>query len=134
MAQVSFYILQTQQRQADFACRVCRKVATVEHIPLLVLFDHATALHAFDNALWQFDASSFVPHDVDDTLSPICLSQHIPNTFKGICLNLSAQQLDPLRFERVLEIIENNEDAKTIGRQKFKHYREHGAQPTIFNI
>jgi DNA polymerase-3 subunit chi len=134
MAQVSFYLIQTQQRQAELACRVCRKIALVEKIPLLVKCAKAAELEHFDALLWQFEPSSFVAHDVDDTTSPICLSLQIPDSFQGFCLNLSDQVVDHSRFERVIEIIENNEQAKNIGRQKFKAYREQGIEPVTFKV
>lgn len=134
MAQVSFYLIQTQQRQAELACRVCRKTALVEKTPLLVTFSKAAELAQFDALLWQFEPSSFVAHDVDDPNSPICLSLTVPEKFKGFCLNFSEQALDHGRFDRVIEIIENNEQAKAIGRQKFKAYREQGIEPVTFKV
>lgn len=134
MSQVSFYLIQTQQRQVELACRLCRKTAQVEKIPLLVKFDQASHLDQFDALLWQFEPSSFVAHDVDDPSSPICLSLKTFENVKGFCLNLSEQAIDHKLFDRVIEIIENNEQSKAIGRQKFKAYREQGIEPVTFKV
>lgn len=134
MAEVSFYLIQQQIRQLDLACRICRKSIQSAQQPLLVKFDDAAQLQAFDLLLWQFDSSSFVAHDVDQINSPICLSLQIPEQFHGDCLNLGQQIVSPERFERILEIIENTEAAKMEGRNRFKAYRALGIKPLTHQV
>lgn len=134
MADVGFYLIQSQIRQLDLACRICRKSIQTSQQPLLVKFDDINALQQFDALLWQFDASSFVAHDVDDLNSPICLSLTLPEQFDGDCLNLGQELVDPQRFLRVLEIIENTEAAKVAGRERFKAYRALGIEPVTHQV
>lgn len=134
MTQVSFYLMQDQQRQVDLACRLCRKTVQKETAAVLVLFDSQQQLERFDALLWQFDPSSFVPHDIDDFSSPICLTREIPAAFQGTCLNLSSSLIRHQQAQRILEIVENNEAAKVEGRQRFKAYRELGLEPVTFKV
>jgi DNA polymerase-3 subunit chi len=134
MAEVGFYLIQNQIRQVDLACRICRKSIQAAQHPMLVKFDDVDAMQQFDALLWQFDATSFVAHDVDNLNSPICLSLTLPEQFDGACLNLGQAIIDPQRFLRVLEIIENTESAKATGRERFKAYRALGIEPVTYQV
>ncbi len=139
MAELNFYIIQNDISQADLACRICRKSISTGQTPVLVKFEQQAELENFDSLLWQFDPSSFVPHDVvenaiDYAASPICLSLHIPEQFQGICLNLGQHAIDSTRFSRVIEIIENNDTARAAGRVRFKAYREQGIEPITYRV
>ncbi|XID74840.1 DNA polymerase III subunit chi [Alkanindiges sp. WGS2144] len=134
MAAVSFYLIQQQIGQLELACRICRKSAMTGRQSLLVKFDQQDVLQQFDDLLWQFDPSSFIPHDIDDPSSPICLSLQIPDNFSGICLNLGEGIVDPKRFEHVLEIVENDEPARAHSRMRFRAYREQGIEPVVHQV
>ena len=143
MADVSFYVIQTQISQAELACRICRKSFNTGQLPVLVKFEQQAELEQFDSLLWQFDAGSFIPHDVirndaaridDDSTSPIGLSMHVPENFQGICLNMGQHALEPTRFSRIIEIIENNTEARAAGRLRFKAYREQGIEPVTHQM
>lgn len=134
MTQVTFYLMQNEQRQADLACRLCRKIALTEKIPLLVKFSRQDQMEQFDALLWQFEAASFVPHDVDDIHSPICLSLQVPEQFSGCCINLGEDAVSMAKLDRVIEVIENNEAAKQLGRERFKTYRDMGIEPNTFKV
>lgn len=134
MTQVTFYLIQNEQQQADLACRLCRKIALSEHIPLLVKFSQQSQMMQFDAQLWQFEPASFVPHDIDDTHSPICLSLQVPAQYNGCCINLGDDAVSLAGFSRIIEIIENNEAAKQLGRERFKTYRDLGIEPNTFKV
>lgn len=134
MADVGFYLIQSQIRQVDLACRICRKSIQTAQQPLLVKFDELEIMQQFDALLWQFDPSSFVAHDIDNLTSPICLSLQLPEQFDGDCLNLGKTIVEPQRFGRVLEIIENTDTAKAAGRERFKAYRALGIEPVTYQV
>lgn len=134
MADVGFYLIQSQIRQVDLACRICRKSIQAGQQPLLVKFDDMALMQQFDALLWQFDASSFVVHDIDNLSSPICLSLTLPEQYEGDCLNLGQAMVDPQRFSRVLEIVENSDHAKVAGRERFKAYRALGIEPVTYQV
>ena len=47
---------------------------------------------------------------------------------------MSLENLDKSITESVIEIVENNETAKQIGREKFKMYRRLGIEPRTFKL
>lgn len=134
MTQVSFYLIQNQQRQAELACRLCRKTLQKERQPVLILCENRQQMETLDALLWQFDPLSFIPHDIDYPSSPICLSCQLPPQFQGICINLSGQAIQTGNVQRLLEIVENSEIAKAEGRQRFKAYRSMGLEPDTFKV
>lgn len=140
MNAVSFYLLNddTVNREA-FACRLCQR-ALSEGLPLFVWCESTESMKRFDQLLWTFQASSFIPHDIDDVNAPICLGLSIPESIlkstdrKVGCLNLSQHAVDAQLFDRVLEIIEANDAAKIAGRERFKGYKTQGITPTTHQI
>ncbi|MGH1400432.1 MAG: DNA polymerase III subunit chi, partial [Acinetobacter tandoii] len=45
------------------------------------------------------------------------------------------QALDQFHeFSQIIEIIENNDSAKQLGREKFKQYRRLGIEPQTFKL
>lgn len=134
MTQVSFYLIQDEQRQAELACRLCRKTLQKDRQPVLILCKNQQQLDTLDTLLWQFDPLSFIPHDIDEPGSPICLSRQLPQQFQGICINLGGQAVQASSAQRIIEIVENSEAAKADGRQRFKAYRNMGLEPDTFKV
>jgi DNA polymerase-3 subunit chi len=137
---VSFYLLSDDKvNQEAFACRLCQR-ALSEGLSLFVWCESLDAMERFDQLLWTFQASSFIPHDIDDPQAPICLGLSVPDAFlkaterKVGCLNLSQHAVDATLFDRVLEIIEANDAAKIAGRERFKGYKIQGITPTTHPI
>ncbi len=53
----------------------------------------------------------------------------------GLCLILTVRHLKPMQnFSHIIEIIENHEAAKVLGREKFKQYRRLGIEPQTFKL
>lgn len=137
---VSFYLLNDDKvNQEAFACRLCQR-ALSEGLPLFVWCESVESMERFDQLLWTFQASSFIPHDIDDASAPIFLGLSAPDAIlkstdrKVGCLNLSGNAVDTKLFDRVLEIIEANDAAKTAGRERFKGYKQQGITPTTHQI
>lgn len=131
---VAFYVIKTGLSPELLACRLCRRVGIAAKTPLFVRFSDVAALQAFDDLLWTFEASSFVPHSIDDVSAPICLGLIAPDQFVGCCLNLADDAADPARFERILEIIGSTDAARTQGRHRFRWYRQQGIEPQTFEV
>lgn len=125
--------------QESFACRLCQR-ALAEGLQLFVWCESVDSMERFDQLLWTFQASSFIPHAIDDPQAPICLGLTVPNVFLQStvqnvgCLNLSQHAVDATQFDRVLEIIEATDGAKAAGRERFKEYKQQGITPTTHQI
>ena len=135
MANISFYLFEkSNERQVESTCRLCRKLFS-QQAKIWLYCPDSNLQQQLDQALWQFDASSFLPHGVDDLQSPICISANLPDDYAWIVFNFSTQALEQHSgFNHIIEIIENTPAAKQLGREKFKCYRASGIEPRTFKL
>jgi DNA polymerase-3 subunit chi len=129
MAEVSFYILPTQSQHERllFACKLIEK-AYRSGCFCYVLTDTAGQSQQIDNLLWTFRAGSFIPHqlytgDIPATEQVLIGSLPAPAQWQKTVINLSSQCANA---ERVLEILDNSEATKAVGRERYRHYKEAG--------
>lgn len=135
MTKVRFYFFETrQERQVESACRLCRKIlATSQRIWLYV--PDPVQQQLLDQQLWNFEAHSFIPHGINDSNAPVCISAELPQQSGWICINLSQQSINNVQlFSQIVEIVENNEAAKIVGREKFIYYRNLGLELKTYKL
>jgi DNA polymerase-3 subunit chi len=87
-----------------------------------------------DEVLWQFDAHSFVPHNLAGEGpargAPIEISWLPPKNSRQVLINLtSTVPVFVNRFSQIIEFVPQAESDKDIARQKYKHYRQLGVTP-----
>ena len=87
-----------------------------------------------DEVLWQFDAHSFVPHNLAGEGpargAPIEISWLPPKNSRQVLINLtSTVPVFVNRFSQIIEFVPQAEADKDIARQKYKHYRQLGVTP-----
>ncbi len=132
MTRVDFYIVESPAPAAreTLACRLAEKA---------FLLDHRIYIHGrdpdhcqrLDQLLWTFRDGSFVPHEPAAEPVPDCpvLIGHgeAPDSHTGVLINLS-ETVPPFfsRFERVVEIVNQEEPVRRAGRERFKFYRDRG--------
>jgi len=137
MAEVSFYILPTQSQHERllFACKLIEK-AYRSGCFCYVLTDTAGQSQQIDNLLWTFRAGSFIPHqlytgDIPKTEQVLIGSLPAPAQWQKTVINLSSQCANA---ERVLEILDNSEATKAVGRERYRHYKEAGHNLTTHKM
>jgi len=119
-----------------FACRLLRK-AWAARVPLLVTAP-ADTLGLLDQALWTFEAQTFVPHvrlpgpaAALAPRTPIWLAEAPPPRPRpAVLVNLAADppaQADD--FERVIEIVGIGDAERLAGRRRWRHYEGWGVTP-----
>lgn len=135
MTNVSFYLFeQSDERQVQSACRLCRKILK-QATKIWWYCPNLAQQKQLDELLWTFDPTSFIPHGIHDTQGQVCISEHYPTSGEWIIFNFSDKTLEIKdTFQHIIEIVENNEDAKIIGRKKFKQYRQLNLQPRTFKL
>ncbi|WP_168382491.1 DNA polymerase III subunit chi [Acinetobacter indicus] len=135
MAKVSFYLFEkSPERQVDSTCRLCRKILREPQRIWLYSADPALQ-QALDERLWSFDASSFIPHGIDEPTAQVCISAQLPTKNDWIVFNFNEQALEQFaKFSHIIEIIENHETAKQLGREKYKQYRRLGIEPQTHKL
>jgi DNA polymerase III subunit chi len=123
------------------ACRVVRK-ALGNGRTVLVFSRDAQRLSRLDSALWTFSALDFLPHVYADSelapSTPVWLSM-TPAHDRDVLLLLDDETAPDFedwfeRFERVIEIVSNEDEDRARARVRFKAYRERGFEPRSHEI
>jgi len=160
---ISFYILSESKAQdiLGFICQLTQTALNKSSQSLLILIDKDDELlSTLDEALWSYDAASFIPHqrllhatisepkdasksvqENNEALAPVLLSSYMPADFKGIVLNTTIHPVN--RFmaatnnaqpTRVLELIKPDPESTLEGRHKYKAYQRLGYELTHFKV
>ncbi len=142
MPKVSFYILSSlsQLERYEFACKLIEKAYRNKQF-CYVYTDNQQQSQQLDNQLWTFRAGSFVPHqlyvgktpDYEQTI--LIGTAPAPSNWQNLILNLSTKFPENiLHTNRVLEILDNNEDIKHQGRQRYQQYNQAGFDITTHKV
>ena len=133
--QVDFYVLNgaAPQERWRYVCRLTEK-AYLRGMSVAILAPGADDIRALDDLLWTFSDQSFVPHKVCATepdahaATAVRLMQALPagDSFAtDVLVNLSQQMpAEPLRFARIVEILDGEPERRRLGRERFKSYRD----------
>lgn len=134
MPEVSFYILssKSEKERQYFVCKLIEKIYRSGH-RIYVLTDSETQSLQLDDLLWTFRAGSFIPHQIyngnhpDDENQVIIGSLEAPEGWQKTIVNLSSRNPEELNLcERLLEILNDNENIKAAGRTRYRHYQQLG--------
>jgi DNA polymerase-3 subunit chi len=121
------------------ACRLATK-AFEGAKPLVVYSPDRGTLSRFDKALWEFQATRFVPHCFADSPlapeTPILLAssgEALPH--HDILLNLG-DEWPPFfaSFERLLEVVSTDEGDKERARARWTFYKERGYELKVHDL
>jgi DNA polymerase III subunit chi len=118
-----------------YACRLLRKAAA-SGSTVAVLAEEAM-LAKLDEQLWSFSALDFIPHARATELSQparewtpiwLCTSAQM-GLGQQVLLNLSAAAPQSIEgFERVIEVVSQDESDRQNARQRWKYYAERGIE------
>lgn len=118
-----------------YACRLLRKACAVQG--RVVVSAPAPTLARLDALLWDFDPAAFVPHlrvtGGDQVLprlldTPIWLVDEVARAPHHEALVNLGDELVPgfESFDKVIEIVPDDEVHKLAARRRWKHYAERG--------
>lgn len=135
MPEADYYVLAATDYDSRelFACRLCEK-AVEQGLKVHIRVDNDADLNQLDSKLWSFRADSFVPHakiEEGQTCSaPVSLGvQVVPSRQTGLLINLATDTpSDVGEFDRVAEIVSQEEKILTMTRQSFAERRTAGWQ------
>ena len=121
------------------ACQLSHK-AMQNGLRVLLHTPDETITETLDKLLWHYPATAFIPHCRSDDAAanemPVVLG-HQQETFphSELLISLHTTCLPFFsRFERVIEIVsENEEDART-GRERYKFYKDRGYEMRHFDL
>ncbi len=130
MTRIEFHF-NTQERLVH-TCRLLRK-ARSQGFRVAVLGEPVT-LHRLDQALWSFSETEFLAHCTSDDPPAI---QQASGLFLGeqallrpdltVLVNLGDQvPVSYDRFERLIEVVANDEHGRSEARRRWKYYKAQG--------
>ena len=133
MPQVDFYLLQTgdENTLTQFACRLTSQIyRSGQHVYLHT--NKLSEAQHLDTLLWQFQPDSFLPHTLlnndnpEDPNTPISIGfQQTLAKRSGILINLATDVPKFYSdFERIAEIVINNEATKAQLREHYRFYQQ----------
>ena len=97
----------------------------------LIFCESAEQADFLDDLLWDFDDDAFIPHqivgtDEDEEITPILIvPPGLETPMRALVINLRST-LPPEGYERVLEIVPANENARGTARQRWQDYKKLG--------
>jgi DNA polymerase-3 subunit chi len=141
MTRISFYVLKGQQEEERqvFACRLAEK-AYKQGNHIYIHTRDAEHSEQINKALWAFRAESFVPHQLnseDNVEDCPVLIGHEGNPPRLMDLLINLNETQPLffsQFERVAELINDDTNIKTAGRERYQFYKQRGYDLDTFHI
>jgi DNA polymerase-3 subunit chi len=115
-----------------YACRLLRKAALKG--AKVAVTGESGFLRELDTALWTFDALEFVPHCFASapanmlSATPIVLCPELRDApHHQVAVNLGAQVPEGFeRFERLIEVVTQDEEDRRDARQRWQHYKSRG--------
>jgi DNA polymerase-3 subunit chi len=131
MTRVDFYVLQEQALIAryHFCCRLAEKAINHGH-HIVIAVDDADQATTLSEYLWSFKPESFLPHDLQtesDTSPIILVWEEVEDQHHDLLINLRDTIPDGFsRFERVFEVVVQEESCLTSTRNHFQFYRDRG--------
>ncbi len=134
MTRIDFY--HYAEDKLRYACRLAATVAERDN-RLVVFAPDEQLLASFDRLLWTYQSTRFVPHcratDSIAAETPVVLAsgdESLPH--HDVLLNLGTEW-PPFfaSFERLLEIVGNDEEDKAHARNRFVFYRKRGYEINV---
>lgn len=132
MTKIDFYVGKTNGLQARLllACKVITK-AYQQQMYTYIHTDSPATSGKLDDLLWTFSELSFIPHALTHTQGQqeriLIGHDHEPMENCGLLINLSNEM--PVffsRFERLAEILDQEEPVILAGRKRYQFYRDRG--------
>jgi len=145
MTRVDFYVLkdQCEEQRINMVCRLAEK-AVKQSKRVFIHTDDELQASAIDAALWRFREDAFVPHRLQDVAASahsgaipsapdtsaeavIIGSGSQPQTLQSVLINLSRTVPHFFsRFERTLEIVNQQDEVRSSGRDRYSFYQQRG--------
>ncbi len=136
MTKVDFYT--GSEDKLRTACQLSQKAMQNGMRVLLHAPDDDTA-DKLDDLLWHFPATAFMPHcrshDADAVSMPVIIGRddNFPHSdllisLHNVCLPFFS------RFERVIEIVSQDDEGAKLGRERYKFYKDRGYELRHFDL
>ncbi|UJP04518.1 MAG: DNA polymerase III subunit chi [Nitrosomonas sp.] len=131
MTQINFYSGTADKLLT--ACQLCAK-AVRQGLRVIVYVPDISLMAQFDQRLWSFSPTSFIPHCRNDEeislvqQTPVILSNKTPNNAAfDVLLNLHHQSPPYFeQFTKIIEIAGTTQEDKSAARERYRNYKNAG--------
>ncbi|MBO1923037.1 DNA polymerase III subunit chi [Thiomicrorhabdus sp. 6S3-12] len=135
---VLFYILNStdQQSRDRFLCQLLNKIYR-QGRQCDVRFASEQDARRFELTLWNWKATSFIPHSVmHEMAAPIQLfGERLSKKSKDVLINLHPDFCEDYSdYQRTIEIVDQSEFLVQKGRVRWKDYQQRQLTPTVHKI
>ena len=135
---IDFYLLASDDAAAreSFCCRLTEK-AYRQGYQVFILTGDKALTQALDQRLWTFRAGSFVPHAAAERAAdePVIIGEQLTGTAIDLLINMAAQCPEQWQqLKRIAEIATEAPRSIQLARDRFRYYRNAGAQPTYHRL
>lgn len=129
---VDFYILQGEANRELMACKLCEK-AYQQGVSVYVLTTSPAHAQQLNELMWTFKDGSFIPHqlantesiNIDNSMVSLIGWQADEQSTCDMLINLTDTVPENYKnYQRIAEIVNQNESIKQAGRLRFSHYRQ----------
>lgn len=132
MSRADFYLIakdRFKEQPLLLVCELARK-ATQQGLWTLILARDSSQAEALDDLLWSFDPDAYIPHqlvsDEDDDVTPVLIASPSDVTpMRPLVINLRDGAVEG-SFERVLEVVPDDESAREPLRERWREYKQRG--------
>ena len=137
MTKVDFYTGSNDKLRT--ACQLSHKAMQNGVRAVISTPDPATR-DALDKLLWHFPATAFIPHcaaDAEEAAQTPVVLDHGGDKFPhhDLLISLHSECLPFFsRFERVIEIVGNDDEGSRLGRERYKFYKDRGYELRHFDL
>ncbi|HMM58115.1 MAG TPA: DNA polymerase III subunit chi [Rudaea sp.] len=135
MPRADFYLIAKPRFRGDPLALVCElaRRAFESGQRALILARSLEQAEALDEKLWEFDADAFVPHQIagddDDAITPVLIvPPGVQTPDRALVINLRDDAVAG-SFERVLEVVPDDETQRAGSRDRWKTYKGAGIEP-----
>ena len=139
MTEIAFHV--NAPDKLDYACRLLR--ATQKKSAQVLVLGQMDALKSLSAKLWAMSPTEFLPHCLADATaeviahSPVVLSAELPNSAKESQVLLNIGAVLPAgfeRFERLIEVVGQDEADLHAARTRWKHYKDRGYALSRYDV
>jgi DNA polymerase III subunit chi len=128
VVQVDFHIIQKNAANKDlYIAKLIEKAYQQLHEVFVYTLSAQESIN-MDHFLWSYEDVSFLPHQMGSSKdTPIIIHHEMIAGHGKVLINFNPDIPDCYQqFLHIIEIIEDSENAKKIGRDKYKCYQQSG--------
>lgn len=137
MTKVDFYTGSTDKLRTS--CQLSHK-AMQNGLRVLLYTPDEAITEALDKLLWHYPATAFIPHcrshEIAANDMPVVLAyqeETFPHSELLISLHTTCLPFFS-RFERIIEIVSQDEEDARLGRERYGFYRDRGYEMRHFDL